>query len=62
MKLGGLGRKIAVSMAELALGIMLIVVLMTYVFYYVMLRHWGEFCHQASWIPSPSGFAWASRC
>ncbi|MEK7917884.1 ATP-binding protein [Burkholderia contaminans] len=52
MKLGGLGRKIAVSMAELALGIMLIVVLMTYVFYYVMLRHWGEFCHQASWIPS----------
>ena len=53
MKLGGLGRKIAVSMAELALGIMLIVVLMTYVFYYVMLRHWGEFCHQASWIPSP---------
>ncbi|MBN3744329.1 HAMP domain-containing histidine kinase [Burkholderia sp. Se-20373] len=52
MKLGGLGRKIAVSMAELALGIMLIVVLMTYVFYYVMLRHWSEFCHQTSWIPS----------
>ncbi|VWC70654.1 two-component system sensor histidine kinase [Burkholderia lata] len=52
MKLGGLGRKIAVSMAELALGIMLIVVLMIYAFYYVMLRNWSEFCHQTGWIPS----------
>ncbi|VWL86953.1 ATP-binding protein [Burkholderia lata] len=58
MKLSGLGRKIAVSMAELALGITLVVVLMVYAFYYVMLRHWGDYCNQASWIPSNPEWLW----
>ncbi|WP_175914094.1 ATP-binding protein [Burkholderia metallica] len=58
MKLGGLGRKIAVSMAELALGIMLIVVLMTYAFYYSLLHHWSDICNQASWIPSSTELLW----
>ncbi|WP_175998547.1 ATP-binding protein [Burkholderia stabilis] len=58
MKLGGLGRKIAVSMAELALGITLIVVLMLYAFYYVMLRHWSEVCYQAGWFPSNPEWIW----
>ncbi|WP_175925393.1 ATP-binding protein [Burkholderia cepacia] len=58
MKLGGLGRKIAVSMTELALGITLIVVLMIYAFYYVMLRHWSEICHQAGWFPSNPEWIW----
>ncbi|MBN3822981.1 HAMP domain-containing histidine kinase [Burkholderia sp. Ac-20384] len=60
MKLSGLGRKIAVSMAELALGIMLVVVLMVYGFYYMMFRHWSEVCYQSSWFPSNTEWVWLS--
>ncbi|VWB51298.1 ATP-binding protein [Burkholderia lata] len=58
MKLGGLGRKIAVSMAELALGITLVVVLTLYAFYYLVLRYWTDICYQASWFPSNPEWLW----
>jgi len=58
MKLGGLGRKIAVSMAELALGITLVVVLTLYAFYYLVLRYWTDICYQTSWFPSNPEWLW----
>lgn len=56
MKLVGLSRQIVLSMAAIALGVTLLVVLTSYAFYYVAFTYWPE--HFDPTISMPNGAEW----
>jgi two-component system, OmpR family, sensor histidine kinase AdeS len=58
MKLQGMSRQIAVSMVAMAFGLTLLVVLMTYVFYYLTFRIWPEQCKVLGWAPTGPEWSW----
>jgi two-component system sensor histidine kinase AdeS len=58
MKLGGLSRQIALSMAAMAFGVTLLVVVTAYVFYTLAFRYWPAQYEQTSWIPTGPEWMW----
>lgn len=58
MKLTGLSRQIALSMMAMALGVTLLVVLTSYLFYYLWLTYWPEQFPSASLIPTGPEWVW----
>lgn len=58
MKLVGLSRQIALSMAAMALGVTLLVLLGSYAFYYVAMTYWPKLFTEPSFIPTAPEVAW----
>jgi len=58
MKLQGLSRQIAVSMAAMAFGVMLLVVLTSYAFYFLASIYWPTHFDEPSWIPTGPEWVW----
>jgi two-component system, OmpR family, sensor histidine kinase AdeS len=58
MKLEGLSRQIALSMAAMAFGVTLLVVVTAYVFYTLAFRYWPAQYEQTSWIPTAPEWIW----
>ncbi|BAI76604.1 two-component sensor histidine kinase (plasmid) [Azospirillum sp. B510] len=57
MRLVGLSRQIVLTMAAIALGVTLLVVLTSYTFYYVAFTYWPDHFDPASWVPT-TGAEW----
>lgn len=57
MRLVGLGRQLAVTMASIALAAILMIVLTSYAFYYVALTYWPEI-YADSWLPTWAEAIW----
>ncbi|RKP46482.1 ATP-binding protein [Trinickia fusca] len=58
MKLKGLSRQIALSMAAMAFGVTLLVVLTAYAFYYLTFTYWPAHYEQSGWIPTAPEWVW----
>ncbi|MGT2509045.1 ATP-binding protein [Cupriavidus basilensis] len=58
MKLQGLSRQIALSMAAMAFGVTLLVVATASAFYYLAYRYWPAHLAEPSWIPSGPEWVW----
>ncbi|MCG5243635.1 ATP-binding protein [Azospirillum doebereinerae] len=58
MKLVGLSRQIVLSMAAIALGVTMLVVLTSYAFYYVAFTYWPEHFDPAAWMPNGAEWVW----
>ncbi|REG48661.1 two-component system sensor histidine kinase AdeS [Paraburkholderia sp. BL6669N2] len=58
MKLEGLSRQIALTMAAMAFGVTLLVVVTAYAFYYLMFRYWPDDYNQPGWIPTGPEWIW----
>ncbi len=58
MKLIGLSRQIALTMMAMALGVTLLVVLTSYVFYFFAVGYWPEVFNQPSLIPTGPEWIW----
>ncbi|TCG04439.1 two-component sensor histidine kinase [Paraburkholderia steynii] len=58
MKLEGLSRQIALSMATMAFSVTLLVVLTAYVFYYLMFRYWPDNFNEPGLVPTAPEWLW----
>ena len=58
MRLSGLSRQIARTMMAMALGITVLVVLTSYVFYFLALRYFPEQIDETAWWPSAPEWLW----
>lgn len=59
MKLVGLGRQIALSMMAIALGVALLVILGSYLFYFLWKTYWpNHFPIKETWVPSSIEWIW----
>lgn len=58
MRLEGLSRQIALSMAAMAFGVTLLVVVTAYVFYYLLFTYWPANFDQTSWLPTAPEWVW----
>lgn len=58
MKLEGLSRQIALSMAAMAFGVTLLVVVTAYAFYSLMFRYWPDNFNQSGWMPTGPEWLW----
>lgn len=58
MKLEGLSRQIALTMAAMAFGVTLLVVLTAYVFYYVAFNYWPANFNTTDWLPTGPEWVW----
>lgn len=59
MKLAGLSRQLAFTMAAIALAAILMVVLTSFGFYYISFKYWPE-KYEASWLPTWPEAVWLS--
>ncbi|MBU4611769.1 HAMP domain-containing histidine kinase [Achromobacter sp. GG226] len=58
MKLAGLSRQIALTMMAMAFGITFLVVLTSYVVFYIAVSLWPEIVEETSWMPNAPDWAW----
>lgn len=59
MKLSGLSRQIALSMMAIALGVALLIILGSYLFYFAWKTYWPQqFPTQETWVPTGPEWAW----
>lgn len=58
MRLVGLSRQIALSMAAMALGVTLLVLLGSYAFYFLAVTYWPVLFADSTWVPSIPELAW----
>ncbi|MBV6670068.1 HAMP domain-containing protein [Xanthomonas euvesicatoria pv. alangii] len=59
MKLSGLSRQIALSMMTIALGVALLIILSSYLFYFAWKTYWPQhFPTQETWVPTSPEWAW----
>lgn len=58
MKLVGLSRQIALTMMAIAFGVTLLVVLTSYVFYFVAVTYWPELFTQETFVPTGPEWVW----
>ncbi len=58
MKLVGLSRQIALTMMAIAFGVTLLVVLTSYVFYFVAFNYWPELFDQPTLVPTGPEWVW----
>ena len=59
MKLVGLSRQLAITMASIAVGAILMIVLTSIGFYYMMLTYWPE-SYEETWLPNWAEVVWLS--
>ncbi|WP_155633172.1 HAMP domain-containing protein, partial [Burkholderia stagnalis] len=60
MKLDGLSRQIALTMAAMALGMTILVVTSAYTFYNVLIKYWPGETNLTGWTPTGPEWVWLS--
>ncbi|KVW31838.1 ATP-binding protein [Burkholderia ubonensis] len=58
MKLEGMSRQIALSMATIAFGVAALLISTSYAFYFLTFRYWPKLCAQMGWVPTGPEWAW----